>query len=180
MDRLRTYSLPVSCESSDPGVKRVQLYPLADLHRPVNGNGCTASGDRREVQNRDRPATLRHRAYEPRAPSSIVTRTEAKTDALVDVLPFSPGPPSFVREHHQLGLHLHVDRSNRHACFLPAPRKVTFRIEQSLPLPLSDVYAPTGFNEVFPAPPRPVTRHKIFCLRRSISSPICSFSLASS
>ncbi len=39
--------------------------------------------------------------------------------------------PSFVREHHQLGLHLHVDRSNRHACFLPAPRKVTFRIEQS-------------------------------------------------
>src|SRR5216684_7729390 len=95
MDRLRTYSLPVSCESSDPGVKRVQLYPLADLHRPVNGNGCTASGDRREVQNRDRPATLRHRAYEPRALSSIVTRTEAKPDALVDVLPFPPGPPHF-------------------------------------------------------------------------------------
>src|SRR5712664_3237057 len=102
-------------------------------------------------KERDRPATLRHRAHEPRALSSIVTRTEAKTDAIVDVLPFLPGPPSFVREHHQLGLHLHVDRSNRHACFLPAPRKVTFWIEQSLPLPLSDVYAPTGFNEVFPA-----------------------------
>src|SRR5216684_3506146 len=102
MDRLRTYSLPVSCESSDPGVKRVQLYPLADLHRPVNGNGCTASGDRREVQNRDRPATLRHRAYEPRALSSIATRTEAKTDVLVDVLPFPPGPPHF---------HLGADRA---------------------------------------------------------------------
>src|SRR5713101_1696331 len=43
-------------------------------------------------------------------------------------------------------------------------RKVTFWIEQSLPLPLSDVYAPTGFNEVFPALPRPATRHKIFLL----------------
>src|SRR5216684_5113573 len=89
-------------------------------------------------KERDRPAPLRHRAHEPRALSSIVTRTEAKTDALVDVLPFPPGLPSLVCEHHQLGLHLHVDRSNRHACFLPAPRKVTFWIEQSPPLPLSD------------------------------------------
>ncbi len=46
-------------------------------------------------KERDRPATLRHRAHEPRALSSIVTRTEAKTDALVDVLPFPPGAPHF-------------------------------------------------------------------------------------
>ncbi len=107
------------------GMKRVELY--GQVRRAVYVEGVS----RREA--------ARRLAYEPRALSAIATRTEAKTDAIVDVLPFPPGAPSFVREHHQLGLHLHVDRSNRHACFLPAPRKVTFRIEQSPPLPLSDV-----------------------------------------
>src|SRR5215471_18651416 len=53
MDLLRTYSPPVSSQSSDPGVKRVRLYPLADLHRLVNGNGGTGSGDR--IGTRPRP-----------------------------------------------------------------------------------------------------------------------------